>query len=251
MQKSSQQTGYIVSDNYKYVADIYNQLMEKVDYKFWAKYLYKLASLYIDKNSIVLEVAAGNCRLADHLSDSFKYYIASDISIAMLKKNKSQSFHKVCCDMTMLPFKTGFDLVICAFDSINYLTNKKSIQNFFTRIKNILNEDGIFLFDAALEKNSFKHQKFASKKGSSNGVTFNRQSIYLQPGRIHKNIFEISYPDGKKFIEVHKQKIYPLEFYFKALEKSGLYAIECFNAFTFRDCKPSDLRAQFVVKRKN
>lgn len=250
MQKSSQQTGYIVADNYKYVADIYNQLMEKVDYKFWAKYLYKLASLYIDKNSIVLEVAAGNCRLAHHLTSYFKNYIASDISISMLRKNKSTSFHKVCCDMTMLPFKTGFDLVICAFDSINYLTNKKSIQNFFTQVKNILNEDGIFLFDAALEKNSFKHQKFASKKGSSNGVTFNRQSIYLQPSRIHKNIFEISYPNGKKFIEVHRQKIYPLEFYFEALEKSGLYAIECFNAFTFRDCRANDLRAQFVVKRK-
>lgn len=251
MQKSSQQTGYIVADNYKYVVDIYDQLMEKVDYKFWSKYIYKLSSLYVSKNSSVLEVAAGNCRLAEYLSDTLKNYIASDISISMLKNNESQSFQKVCCDMTMLPFKSGFDLVICAFDSINYLTNKKLIQKFFTEVKNILNEDGIFLFDAALEKNSFKHQKYASKKGSLNGVTFSRQSIYLQQSRIHKNIFEISYPNGKKIIEVHKQKIYPLEFYFEALEKSGIYAIECFNAFTFRDCKPSDLRAQFVVKRKN
>ncbi|WP_304130978.1 class I SAM-dependent methyltransferase [Ignavibacterium album] len=251
MQELFQQTGLKVKDNYKYVSDIYDQLMSKVDYKFWAKYLYKLSLLYVSKNSKVLEVASGNCRLAEYLSSYFKSYFASDVSLSMLKKNKSHSFQKVCCDMTLLPFKIRFDLVICAFDSINYLTNKKSIQKFFAQIKNILNQDGIFLFDAALEQNSFKHQKYATKKGSLSGVTFNRQSIYLQSSRIHKNIFEIIYPDGTKFREIHKQKIYPLEFYFEALEKAGLYAVECFNAFTFRDCKQNDLRAQFVVKRKN
>ncbi len=224
--------------------------MEKVDYKFWAKYLYKLSSIYVRKNSAVLELAAGNCRLAIHLSDFFNNYTASDKSISMLKKSKSASIRKVCCDMTMLPFKTRFDLVICAFDSINYLTGKKNIYKFFRQIKNILSNDGIFLFDAALEKNSFKHQKYALKKGSLNDITFTRQSIYLQSVRLHKNIFEIIYPDGFIVREVHKQKIYPLEFYFEALEKTGLYVVECFNAFTFRDCKPNDLRAQFVVKRK-
>ncbi|AFH49320.1 SAM-dependent methyltransferase [Ignavibacterium album JCM 16511] len=224
--------------------------MEKVDYKFWAKYLKRLSSLYVGNNSIVLEVAAGNCNLAKYLSDSFRFYVASDISISMLKKNKSQNLQKVCCDMTMLPFKNKFDLIICAFDSINYLTNRKSVTRFFLEINNILSEQGIFLFDAALERNSYKHQKHAVKKGKQKGVLFNRQSLYLHKSRIHKNIFEIIYPDGNKMKEIHRQKIYPLEFYFELLDKCGLYAVECFNAFTFRNCKSNDLRAQFVVKRK-
>lgn len=224
--------------------------MSKVDYKFWAKYLIKLSSLYIKKNSKVLELAAGNCLLAEILSDHFKYYITTDISLSMLKKNTSKSLKKICCDMTLIPFKTKFDLIICAFDSINYLINKKLVSNFFLEVKKILSDDGIFLFDAALERNSIKHQREAIKNGKQNGVIFNRQSIYLHSSRIHKNIFEIIYPDGKKVSEVHRQKIYPLEFYFDVLDKSGLYVVECFPAFTFRDCKPNDLRAQFVVKRK-
>lgn len=250
MQKSFQPTERKLSDNYKYVSDIYNQLMEKVDYKFWAKYLSKIALLYVNKNASVLEVAAGNCCLAENLIKSFPDYLCSDISFSMLKQNKNHSLNKVCFDMKRIPLTKRFDVVICAFDSINYLMRKKDVMNFFLEIKNILTDRGIFLFDAALEKNSFKHQKYASKKGSFNGVTFNRQSIYLQSSRIHKNIFEITYPDGTKFREIHNQKIYPLEFYFEALEKAGLYTVECFNAFTFRDCRATDLRAQFVVKRK-
>lgn len=251
MQKSFQPTAVKLKDNYKYVSDIYDQLMEKVDYKFWANYIKKLSSLYIRRNSRVLEVAAGNCNLAKYLSDYFTFYVASDISISMLKKNKSKNLNKVCCDMTSLPFKTHFDLVICAFDSINYLTNKKTVAGFFVEIKNVLSGQGIFLFDAALERNSYKHQKHAVKKGIQNGVLFNRQSLYLHKSRIHKNIFEIIYPDGSKMTEIHRQKIYPLEFYFELLDKCGLYVVECFNAFTFRNCKSNDLRAQFVVKRKS
>lgn len=224
--------------------------MEKVDYKFWAKYLSKVALLYVKKNVSVLEVAAGNCRLAENLKQTFPDYLCSDISISMLKQNKNQSLNKVCFDMRRIPLSKKFDVIICAFDSINYLIRKKDVLNFFVEIKNIITDSGVFLFDAALERNSFEHQKYASKKGSINGITFNRQSIYLQSSRIHKNIFEITYPDGKKFKEIHKQKIYPLEFYFEALEKAGLYVVECFNSFTFRDCRANDLRAQFVVKRK-
>lgn len=239
-----------MKDNYKYVSDVYDQLMSKVDYKFWAKYLIKLSSLYIKRNSKVLELAAGNCRLANHLSSYFKDYIATDISLSMLKKTKSKPIKRICCDMTSIPFNTKFDLVICAFDSINYLTNKTLVKKFVVEVRNILSDNGLFLFDAALERNSFMHQKEAVKNGKQNDIIFNRQSIYLQSIRIHKNIFEIQYPDGSKVREVHRQKIYPLDFYFRVLEEAGLYVVECFNAFTFRDCKSNDLRAQFVVKRK-
>lgn len=225
--------------------------MEKVDYKFWADYIKKLVLLYSKKNISVLEVACGNCRLADNLVKYFPDYLCSDISLSMIRQNKNRLLKKVCFDMRNIPLKKNYDLIICAFDSINYLTNKGDIIKFFKQVSNILKKDGIFLFDAALEKNSLKHQKFASKKGNYNGILFSRHSIYLQTSGIHKNIFEIIYPDKSKFKEVHRQKIYPLEFYFEAIESAGLYTVECFKAFTFSDCKPKDLRAQFIVKRKS
>ena len=57
-------------------------------------------------------------------------------------------------------------------------------------------------------------------------------------------------PDGKKYREIHKQRIYDFYFYFDVIEKNGLYVAECFDAFTFKDASPNSERAQFILKKE-
>ena len=52
---------------YRSLPLIYNHLMRKIRYDYWADYIFRLTSKYITKNASVLELAAGNCRLADYL----------------------------------------------------------------------------------------------------------------------------------------------------------------------------------------
>ncbi len=237
-------------DPYQHVANIYSHLMDFVSYKWWAKYIYSITKNLIIKNPVVLELAAGNCSLAQTLSKHYKNYLVTDKSINMLRQSKS-NLTKVCCDMTALPFNKKFDLILSSFDSVNYLLNKNLLLRFFQEAKNHLTENGILTFDAALESNSYKHQKTASTKGQTKGFIYQRESIFLPASKIHKNIFSITYPNGETFTEIHKQKIYSFNTYFDLAEKSELYVVNCYKAFSYIKGKASSDRVQFIMKRKS
>lgn len=211
---------------------------------------YSITKFNVVKNPAVLELAAGNCSLADHLSKLYKDYLVTDISKSMLSHSKNK-LNKVCCDMTAVPFSKKFDLILTSFDSVNYLLNKKQLLKFFKEANNHLTEDGVLTFDAALESNSYKHQKTATTKGKVKGFKYHRKSIYLPKSKIHKNIFIIVYPNGETFSETHKQKIYSYDTFFEMAEKSGLYVVNCYKAFSYTRGKATSDRVQFIMKRKS
>ncbi|HEX9253457.1 MAG TPA: hypothetical protein VF870_14525, partial [Ignavibacteriaceae bacterium] len=135
--------------------------------------------------------------------------------------------------------------------SVNYLLSKKRLLKFFKEAKNHLTENGVLTFDAALESNSYKHQKTATTKGKAKGFKYHRKSIYLPKSKIHKNIFTIFYPNGETFSETHKQKIYSYDTFFEMAEKCGLYVVNCYKAFSHTRGKATSDRAQFIMKRKS
>jgi len=223
--------------------------MNFVSYKWWARYIYSITKPKVVKNPSVLELASGNCSLANHLSKHYKNYLVSDISQSMLTYS-SNKLVKVCCDMTAIPFNKKFDLILTSFDSVNYLLSKNKLLKFFKEVNDHLTEKGVLTFDAALESNSYKHQKTARTNGRAKGFTYFRESVFMPSSKIHKNIFTITYPDGKTFSETHKQKIYSYETFFEMAEKSGLYVVNCYKAFSFTKGKASSDRVQFIMKRK-
>jgi ubiquinone/menaquinone biosynthesis C-methylase UbiE len=224
--------------------------MNFVSYKWWAKYIYSITKSSLVKNPSVLELAAGNCSLATHLSKHFRNYIVTDISKSMLHHSKNKIL-KVCCNMTAIPFCKKFDLILSSFDSVNYLMSKKKLLKFFKQVNNNLTDNGILTFDAALENNSYKHQNTASAKGKTNGFVFSRKSIFLPLSKIHKNIFTITYPNGETFVETHRQRIYSYDTFFEMAEKSGLYVVNCYKAFTYQKGRSNSDRVQFIMKRKS
>ncbi len=68
--------------------------------------------------------------------------------------------------------------------------------------------------------------------------------------KIHKNIFTIICPTGEILLETHKQKIYSYDTFFEMAEKSGLYVVNCYKAFSHTKGKASSDRVQFIMKRK-
>ncbi len=239
-----------VAENYYKVSLIYNYLMKRINYGAWAKYLYELVKPGLTSGSKVLELAAGNCSLANNFTKYFPYLIVSDLSKYMLRSDEKNQLPKVCCDMTKLPFKNKFDLIYSTFDSINYLTSKKKLLETFKQISFAITADGIFTFDASLEKNSLIHIKQPIREGDYNGIHFKQISKYNKDSRIHKNIFFIV-DNNISYTEVHKQKIFPFETYFEMLDLAGLYVQECYNTFTRKAGGPHSERVQFIAKRKN
>ena len=238
------------ADIYDSVSLIYDHIMRKVRYDYWADYIYSVSSDFIDDDPKVLELASGNCKLARFLSAYYPKLIASDLSFAMLNKNSKTYFQKVCCDMTMIPFKENFDLIVAAFDSVNYLVTKKKLSSLFNEVYRIISHNGIFTFDVSLEKNSYRHIKDPIRKGSHKGIKFKQETSYDSTKNIHQNTFYISYPNGNILKEVHVQKIYSFETYFELLDSAGLAVKECFDAFTFKNGNPNSARVQFIAVKK-
>jgi ubiquinone/menaquinone biosynthesis C-methylase UbiE len=232
---------------YDKVADIYPYLMRTIRYDRWAKYIYEIVNSSVKKSETILELGAGNGRLASHFMNYYPRIIISDLSFNMLNQDGICNLSKICCDMTKTPFKKDFNLIYSAFDSVNYITSRKKLLSFFREIKRILNNGGIFTFDVSLERNSLKLVREPFRKGKYNGISFEQISRYSPRSRIHRNIFNMEL-NNEKYYENHKQKIYPFEVYFQIVDKAGLYVSECFEAFTFRNGNAGCERVQFVVR---
>jgi SAM-dependent methyltransferase len=238
------------SPNYKDVSSIYNHIMRKVRYDHWADYIYAISNNYLKNNPRVLELASGQGQLAHFLSAYYPKIIASDQSNAMLTNLNKYEFKKVCCDMRLLPFKSKFDLIFSAFDSINYLITRNDLNACFSEVKKILHDKGLFTFDVSLEKNSYKHIKDPIREGSYKGIRYKQETDFDSKKRIHRNIFHIAYPNGQTHREVHLQKIYEFETYFDVLESVGFVVKECFETFTFNDGNAKSSRIQFIAIKK-
>ena len=236
---------------YEKVSLIYDSLMENVSYSSWSNYIIEVAQIHSQKFDKALELAAGNCNISKRICKRFKYYLATDISLQMLKYSEANGLNLLCCDMTSLPVKIKFDLIFSSFDSVNYLLRQKDILALFKEVKNVLNPDGIFTFDVSLESNSINFIYPKTIEGRKNGLLYQRVSYYKKHSRIHHNSFYISDGSSNNYREEHKQKIYKLETYFKLAEITGFKVVACYDCFTCNEIKSISERAQFVLKKIN
>jgi SAM-dependent methyltransferase len=236
---------------YEKVSAIFDSLMKKLDYESWSNYILTIADVYLQNNAKVLELGAGNCKIGKFVSARYKNYYATDISLSMLKSSKKKKLNQICCDMTKLPFKPNFDFIFSNFDGVNYILEQKSLSKLFNEVFYLLKMEGVFTFDVSLERNSLNFVASKSIEGSSNGYSFRRISKYNKRTRIHSNHFVIRDELGREFKEVHKEKIYKIDTYFKLAEKAGLYTEACYDCFSFKDVKENSQRAQFIMRKIN
>jgi len=234
---------------YHKLAQIYNRVMKNVDYINWAKYILDIAEDYINSESSILELAAGNCKMAEIISDKYPEYIATDLNLPMLKSFEKKIVTRICCDMSELPFNKKNDFIFSAFDSVNYILTQKKLIKFFREVCFVLSNNGIFTFDVSLEKNSTKYDIPNMVEDHHNGFHYQRINRYNKRNQIHYNTFILTDNDGRNTKEVHKQKIYDIMTYFKLAEKAGLHIVACYDCFTFNDLKADSERAQFVMRK--
>ncbi len=234
---------------YSAVAKIYAHLMRKVDYNDWAEYLKQLSAYARYKITNVLEIAAGTCPIACVLKNEFPNLIATDLSKNMLLQCNDDSLKRVVADMRRLPFKTKFDFIYSTFDSVNYLLSEEDVEKFLSEVSELMHEKSILTFDVSLEKNSLKYERKLNRRGKVNGIKYIQKSNYDRVKKIHENRFIIKDQDGNTFEEVHRQRIYDLIDFFEFIENSGMFVVECFEAFTFDDADQNTDRAQFVIKK--
>ncbi len=243
--------------SYEVIADIYDEIMSHVDYTRWAKFINKVQKKFLSEHSgRILDISSGTGNLALELNEFDYEVFLADLSLNMLKiaKDKTEpSLSVVQADMKSLPFiANAWDLIICTYDSFNYLMNVADIEQALREIYNILAPNGIYLFDVTTERNSLKY--FNNKVSSEiiGDYRYIRRSIYEKENQIQRNDFTfIDIPNHNQNIqfENHSQRIYPKNLLIDLCQQNKFEILGCWGGFNLKTATELDCRLHFACRK--
>jgi SAM-dependent methyltransferase len=267
-----------------YFAEIYDDVMKNVPYKYWFRYLKDLLKYYNHQPESVLELASGTSNMTLKLINlqSVNKITALDLSSAMLaraaekleiKLKESPDLKKFSVqktemdyllqkdqnqinidfksqDMTDFYFENKFDLITSFFDSLNYLTDIDQLQNCFESAAASLNNDGLFIFDmnSIGRINSIEEKSFVIEGDSY-------ECFWEDIVKAKENLWQVKLkicPDNDQlpcFEEIHSERGYKIQTVLRLLKNSGFQAVDVYNAFSFAKGKNNSDRLYFAAAR--
>jgi len=143
--------------SYSLFAKHYDSYMAHVDYTAWVKQVLAWQAHYSSRKlNRILEVACGTCNVSCRLVKKGFEVFATDKSPQMLLVAESKPDHPQLfqSELTQSLPRRNFDMVLCLFDSINYLLTKKEVLSCLNRVLRSLSCEGLFIFDISTLANS-------------------------------------------------------------------------------------------------
>jgi len=130
------------SQSYKQLAKYYDELTNLNVLKFYKSIIGKI------KNSCILDLGCGTGTLLKYYSSKNKTF-GIDGSPEMIKiaKTKDKNTFYSVGDIKNLKINKKFNIITCAFDTINHLSALKDWEQLFETVTAHLSDDGVFIFD--------------------------------------------------------------------------------------------------------
>lgn len=257
----------ILSPPYGSLAVHYDTVMEHVDYPGWSKHLRGLWRTVRGRTGKaatprrILELAAGTCRLAEHALFPGVFTVHTDLSPQMLATARARAGKRPvrsACDALALPFrdgtaKSGFDLALMVYDSLNYLTRPEEVRRAFDETLRVLAPGGVFLVDVTTETCSRRHFADTLDFQETGAGAVVRASRYDAESRTQLNLFTFFTigEDGRydRTEEVHRQRVWPAAFLKKTAREAGFTVRACLADFTLKPGGDRDERLHFVLQK--
>jgi SAM-dependent methyltransferase len=111
-----------------------------------------LFETYIPTGSAILDLGVGGGRTTSYLASRASRYVGVDYAPAMVKACRAKFpglEFKVSDAANLSIFPDGaFDVVVFAFNGIDYVLPEQSRQSCFAHIKRVLKADGVFIFSS-------------------------------------------------------------------------------------------------------
>ncbi len=245
--------------NYNKFAYLYDELMNDAPYDQWVSFVLKVTEREGVSQLRILDVGCGTGNVAIPLSQQGAKVTAVDLSEEMLyvarekSENAGVSIQFFQQDMRELEGLGTFDVIMCLCDAINYLNDANELADTFRRVREHLNENGVFIFDA---HTIYKIESiFAGHTFAHNGddisyiwECFLGEEAYSVE---HDLSFFVQNEQGlyERYDEIHKQRTYPREVYEKALLDTGFQIISVTGDFSLDDLSENAERWFFVAKK--
>ena len=230
------------------------EILSKLYSKDWGKYSSKyidLISKVIDIYNLnvhsVLDVACGTGILASELHSKNFEVSGIDISEDMINvaRENTKGIDFQVADMEDFSFDKKFQIITCAFDSINYLTNHIKMEKTLKNILKHLDDNGVFIFDINAPV-LYEEKHFGVIDREFDGMKFKQILEYDKANKIGKTIFDF----GNNESETHVQKAYSVDDMDKFLLKSGFEIISRYKDFKLSPIDDKAYKIFYVVKKK-
>jgi len=248
---------------YSKLADIYDAIMEDVDYEFWADFIDEIMWVHHEQPTDVLELACGTGSVSLYLDELAVYNIVgTDKSPQMIRKAQEKNKAWRCkvdfrvMDFLDIDLEDQFDVIFCVFDSVNYLQSEDKIRTFLNEASSVLAPNGILIFDFTTPKNSIQAIEYLNnEEGYTNdNHRYFRESSYDPQDRIHTNSFTIEeLAEDKETVireyqETHRQKIYTLKQMLDIIDQTA-YKVEAkYSGFEMVEANENSLRITMVLR---
>jgi len=209
--------------NYVFFSSVYDKLSEENpildDYTTFIKNRFK------DNNIKILDAACGTGALIKRMKEKYKNIEGIDKSKEMIriaeKKTGTKIFHG---DIAEFNLKRKYNLILCTFDSLNYILDQNLLRKAIINFYNHLEREGVLIFDVNTDK-KFKEHRNRVKKQKLNNSFIKTISTYKAP------IWKLTIK-SKEWEEVHYERFYSIEFLNDLLKESGFSNVEskeCIN----------------------
>lgn len=251
---------------YSKLADIYDTVMQDVNYELWADFIDAIILEHHPNPERILELACGTGSISLFLDELECYdIVATDKSPQMIEKAREKNESMRCnvdfkvMDFLDIQLNHTFDIAFCVFDSVNYLHSSDDILLFLDEIREVLNPGGLLVFDFTTPSNSIKAiQYLDNEEGyTDDNHRYFRWSSYDASEQIHKNEFKIEKLDDdqetviKQYRETHQQKIYTLEQMLDIIDQTAYNIRAKYSGFDFEKADDKSLRITMVLECPN
>ena len=145
------------------------------------------AALCQRKPGSVLELGCGNGRILLQLLSHGIDAIGVDASSAMLRELRqraaSQSLSAPVCQMDVraLAFRPGFDVILCPYSLVTYLTSDEDLVRLLVGARGILKRDGLLIVDAFVPRPVIRQVEFRPDYRRPYGEHFLARSKRIAP----------------------------------------------------------------------
>ncbi len=227
---------------YKKFAYYYDEVIAELDYSLWLNFILP----YLNKNSLILDLACGSGTLAIMLKLKGYAVEGLDLSeeIIEIAKEKAKINHLdinfYTLNMTSFNLNKKYDVITCFFDSINFLNSTIEVNKLLKNVKKHLKSGGFFIFDL------FSKTLFDEYSKNSIKEDYETFKINWQTNKINNNTLKHDILIQEGDLEL-KEEYYEYYYEIKSLNLEGFKLCKICGDFN-DDLEASDERILIVLQ---
>lgn len=243
---------------YSVFAAYYDKLTQNINYKSRAAYFDSLirANMQVGPETILLDMGCGTGSLTVELARYGYDMIGMDGSQEMLSAafgKGGEHIQYICQNFQSMDLFGTVNIVICALDGLNHLTDYQSLEETFRRVSLFTEPGGLFLFDV---NTPYKHQKVLANHTfvyDLEDVFCVWQNFTQEDPLCTEMVLDFFVPQGNLYIrqqESFQERVWPDETLQGLLKQYGYDCLAVYGGDTLNPLQETDERAVYVAQKK-